>query len=187
MTHYEVLGVIPGASPAEIRAAYRHLARRLHPDSPGSPPDAQVRMARVNEAWAVLSDPDRRSLYDAELVLAARRAADPGPWRPSSTGGVPPRAPAPPPTAPIVQVVGPVFLLLGLLSMAGGFLMLRPPMMVFGLLSVVVGLYAMVATAVISLRGSRRARRRAQRRARRQDRGRARRQDRREEPDGPGR
>ncbi len=157
MTHYEVLGVAPGASMTEIRAAYRAMARRLHPDSPHAPVDAQVRMARANEAWAVLSDPSRRSLYDAELALAARRASDPGPWRPGSAP--PPRTTrAPSPSTPIVQVVGPVFVLLGILSLAAGFVMLRPPLMVFGLLSCVVGLYAMFATAVISLRSGRRTR-----------------------------
>jgi hypothetical protein len=160
MTHYEVLGVAPDASPEHIRFAYRAMARRLHPDAQGAPPDAQARMARCNEAWSVLSDPDRRALYDAELRLAAGRSADPGPWRPRVTV---PRPHAPPPrrpldmgrAAPLVQVVGPVFLLVGILMLAVGFVMLRPPMLVFGLLMVVIGLYAMVATAVLALRRGR--------------------------------
>lgn len=64
ITHYERLGVSPTATADELRAAYRALARRLHPDVGGG--DAE-RMAAVNEAWAVLSDPRRRAGYDATL------------------------------------------------------------------------------------------------------------------------
>lgn len=74
--HYEVLGVAPTASPAEIRAAYVALARQHHPDRMSAAgTDAQAvsaqRMAQINAAWTVLSDRDRRAAYDA-----ARRGAD---------------------------------------------------------------------------------------------------------------
>jgi len=59
---YEVLQVDRAAEPEVIRAAYRTLARRYHPDFGG---DARL-MASINEAWAVLGDPDRRAAYDAE-------------------------------------------------------------------------------------------------------------------------
>ncbi len=59
---YEVLQVDRGAEPEVIRAAYRALARRNHPDFGG---DAR-RMATINEAWNVLGDPARRAAYDAE-------------------------------------------------------------------------------------------------------------------------
>ena len=62
-THYQLLGVAPTASAEEIRAAYRRLARALHPDTHGGAEDAA--MASVNEAWHVLSDPARRAMYDA--------------------------------------------------------------------------------------------------------------------------
>lgn len=68
--HYEVLGVAPTASAAEIRAAYLALARQHHPDrlnasgGAGQAASAQ-RMARINAAWTVLSDRDRRAAYDA--------------------------------------------------------------------------------------------------------------------------
>src|SRR3954451_13759441 len=48
---YDVLGVPPGASPAEIRRAYLRLARRHHPDAGGN----AAEMRRLNEAWAALS------------------------------------------------------------------------------------------------------------------------------------
>jgi DnaJ-like protein len=62
---YERLGVDPAASQAEIRAAYRRLARRVHPDRGGS--GSEAAMAAVNEAWRVLGDPARRANYDASL------------------------------------------------------------------------------------------------------------------------
>ncbi|HEU5085488.1 MAG TPA: J domain-containing protein [Acidimicrobiales bacterium] len=70
--HYDELGVPPTATTAEIRAAYVALARRHHPDRMnGSPAPEQARaaarMAAVNAAWTVLSDPARRAAYDARL------------------------------------------------------------------------------------------------------------------------
>ena len=67
--HYRVLGVHPSASSEQIRAAYRDLARRLHPDHQrgASVPEASLaerRMREINEAWRVLQDPARRRRYD---------------------------------------------------------------------------------------------------------------------------
>ncbi len=64
-TYYERLGVEPSASQAEIRAAYRVLARRNHPDLADGPEPGD--MAAVNEAWRVLGDAERRAEYDATL------------------------------------------------------------------------------------------------------------------------
>lgn len=63
-THYEVLGVAPTASTAEVQTAYRAAARRMHPDAGGT----AIAMQRVNEAWHVLRDPGRRSAYDRTLA-----------------------------------------------------------------------------------------------------------------------
>jgi hypothetical protein len=69
VTHYEVLGVPPGASTSEIRRAYVALARRHHPDfhvAAGARvrAEAERRMQHLNEAWLVLGDPVRRARYD---------------------------------------------------------------------------------------------------------------------------
>ncbi len=67
INYYEVLGVRRDASQAEIRNAYRRLAKERHPDSPGG--DARE-FALLQEAHEVLSDPERRRRHDEELDLA---------------------------------------------------------------------------------------------------------------------
>ena len=68
MTHYEVLGVSAGAPPAEVRDAYRRLARTHHPDQRAvADPVLPTSMADINEAYRVLRDPTLRSRYDADL------------------------------------------------------------------------------------------------------------------------
>jgi len=62
--YYATLGVARDASADEIKKAFRKLARQYHPDV-STAPDAAARMAEVNEANAVLSDPERRAAYDA--------------------------------------------------------------------------------------------------------------------------
>ncbi len=61
--YYEVLGVPRNASQDEIKAAFRRLARQYHPDV-SSEPDAEERFKEINEAYAVLSDPQKRAAYD---------------------------------------------------------------------------------------------------------------------------
>lgn len=67
-TLYQRLGVAANADPAVLRSAYRQLAQLVHPDRGGDGAD----MALLNEAWFVLSDPDRRHAYDLGL---SRRSA----------------------------------------------------------------------------------------------------------------
>jgi curved DNA-binding protein len=62
--YYQVLEVPRDASAEAIKKAYRRLARKYHPDV-SKEPDAATRMSEVNEAHAVLSDPERRAAYDA--------------------------------------------------------------------------------------------------------------------------
>ena len=65
MDHYSELGVTPQAEPEVIRAVYRALAQRYHPDRQmGSSQDADDKMARINRAYDVLSQPETRRAYD---------------------------------------------------------------------------------------------------------------------------
>ncbi|TAK12783.1 MAG: molecular chaperone DnaJ [Anaerolineae bacterium] len=61
--YYEVLGVPKGANPDELKSAFRNLARQYHPDV-SQAPDAEERFKEINEAYAVLSDADKRAAYD---------------------------------------------------------------------------------------------------------------------------
>jgi curved DNA-binding protein CbpA len=92
--HYRILQVQPEAPPEVIKASWRALmhATRAHPDLGGDPRAA----ALINEAYAVLSDPDRRRAYDARLAADRSRAgARPG----AGAGGGPAGRAEPPRTA----------------------------------------------------------------------------------------
>lgn len=65
--YYEVLGVSRSASETEIKRAYRNLARRMHPDTVADGEqrkEADAKFKEINEAYSVLSDPDKRAHYD---------------------------------------------------------------------------------------------------------------------------
>lgn len=62
--YYKVLGVERKASEAEIRKAYRDLAKRYHPDRNPDNKQAEERFKEINEAYQVLSDPEKRKVYD---------------------------------------------------------------------------------------------------------------------------
>jgi molecular chaperone DnaJ len=61
---YEVLGLTQAAGQSEIKAAYRLLARKHHPDANRGDPGAEERFKAINEAYEVLSDPQRKEIYD---------------------------------------------------------------------------------------------------------------------------
>lgn len=74
--HYATLGVHRAASPDEIRRAYRKLAVRLHPDrNPGA--ESESRFRGLSEAYAVLSDAEKKAKYDREREEAARPKPEP--------------------------------------------------------------------------------------------------------------
>lgn len=62
--YYETLGVGRDASEAEIKRAFRGLAREIHPDVNGHDPEAEEKFKAAAEAYEVLSDPERRATYD---------------------------------------------------------------------------------------------------------------------------
>jgi hypothetical protein len=69
---YAVLGLLPTADDVVIRAAYKALSQRYHPDkTSGHASDANERMAAINAAYALLSDPEKRRKYDAEQSASA--------------------------------------------------------------------------------------------------------------------
>lgn len=79
-THYDTLRLPWLAAPDEVRQAWRRLARDVHPDRRPDCPGAPQAMARINAAYAVLSDPARRAPYDdwvraRQARMAAQRAA----------------------------------------------------------------------------------------------------------------
>jgi DnaJ-class molecular chaperone len=63
--YYEVLGVGRDANKAEVKTAFRRLARELHPDVNDHDPEAEEKFKAAAEAYEVLSDPERRRAYDA--------------------------------------------------------------------------------------------------------------------------
>ncbi len=87
-SHYDQLGLPADASQDEIRAAYRALARRHHPDTqqaadpatadPAAAEWSRHTMAALNAAWAVLGDPVRRQAYDAQQGRPAPAARPTG-------------------------------------------------------------------------------------------------------------
>jgi curved DNA-binding protein CbpA len=68
--YYAVLGLLPTAELVVIKAAYRALAQRYHPDKfSGDPAVARSKMEDLNEAYRVLSNPQRRQAHDQELMV----------------------------------------------------------------------------------------------------------------------
>lgn len=72
--YYKTLGVAKTATQDEVKKAFRKLARKYHPDV-SKEADASARMAQINEANTVLSDPEKRAAYDAVSAQAAAQGA----------------------------------------------------------------------------------------------------------------
>src|SRR5208283_3547113 len=89
--YYGVLGVSRDAKPEEIRKAYRHLARKHHPDvNPGNK-NAEEKFKQLSEAYEILSDEKKRKIYDQYGFYSDN--LPPGGYPPGSAGP----APSPPP------------------------------------------------------------------------------------------
>lgn len=87
---YDVLGVSKTADEAEIKRAYRKLAKKLHPDANASDPKAQDRFAELNTAHEILSDKEKRGQYDRGEIDAEGKPRAP---EFSGFGGGPRRGP----------------------------------------------------------------------------------------------
>ena len=74
-SHYKTLGLAPQAEPEAVRRAYRRQAQRCHPDKAPGDARAEARMACINEAYAVLSHPERRASNVATSRSIAGRAS----------------------------------------------------------------------------------------------------------------
>lgn len=75
-TLYDILGVTPHATPAELKAAWRRAAMKWHPDrNRGREHYAQAQFQRINDAYAALTNPLRRAEYDLTLHAGVRRIA----------------------------------------------------------------------------------------------------------------
>jgi curved DNA-binding protein CbpA len=78
--HYTLLGIHPSASPIEIRRAYRQLSKLYHPDTTDLPPAvATVKFQQLNEAYATLSNPERRTKYDLHIGYSRLYVIQPSP------------------------------------------------------------------------------------------------------------
>ncbi len=95
LTWYDVLGVLPGASPGEVQSAYQERARLLDPHMlNGAPPKvlkaADAARAAAGEAWQVLQDATTRRLYDEQLAAGRNgEGLDAALSTPSVSGGTP--------------------------------------------------------------------------------------------------
>src|SRR5918996_1989779 len=84
---YRTLGVDRKASDEEIKKAYRKLARQYHPDRNAGDKAAEERFKEVQEAYSILSDPDKRKAYDAGGMFGGAGGFDPRSFR-GGFGGV---------------------------------------------------------------------------------------------------
>jgi DnaJ-class molecular chaperone len=72
LDHYKTLGVAADASAADIKKAYRNLAKKYHPDSTGGDKAKEARFKEIGQAYDVLGDADKRAKYDTIRASAAQ-------------------------------------------------------------------------------------------------------------------
>jgi DnaJ-class molecular chaperone len=83
---YQILGVSRDVSPAELKKAYRQLARKLHPDRNPDDKEAEERFKDVSSAYTVVSDPEKRKLYDEFGEMGLREGFDPEAYQTATQG-----------------------------------------------------------------------------------------------------
>ena len=74
MDYYKILGLSTSATLGQIKKAFRRLAIEFHPDKNPDNPIAEDKFQRVSEAYAVLSNPEKRAKYDRSYTVAQDRA-----------------------------------------------------------------------------------------------------------------
>lgn len=77
-TYYDILGASPSATDVELKKAYRKKAIQLHPDKNGDDPGAAAKFQELGEAYATLSNPDLRAVYDEVGVEGLKQANESG-------------------------------------------------------------------------------------------------------------
>ena len=166
-THYDTLGVAPDANASEVRRRWVALARRHHPDVAGDDPaarrQAEEQMRAINEAWAVLGDPDRRAAYDATLASDRRARFTPGapdpdfvpfddaddPDDPAAIHDVPYGDGSPVPRSLQLGPVG--IIALAVVALATGLLLEFAPLVALGAVGIVGGVLSFAAAPVYAV------------------------------------
>ncbi|RYF42398.1 MAG: J domain-containing protein [Comamonadaceae bacterium] len=121
--HYATLHISRDASPEAVRRAWRRLAQKFHPDRHRGAGDAAARMAGINVAYGVLSDPQSRQRYDSDLDAAMHTHT------PAGAGGASTLLPVMPAWswALLVAVLSVTLLTLGLVALRSRAPLAAPP------------------------------------------------------------